>query len=293
MKKKKKRGVCKNVDTFTIQMDGYIRASMVDRAVEVLVEMKKSFMDPSTEIYVALIQACTTTRQFKTASQVMAMMRQSKTHHVDLESVLGPCKGSIETLIWSLFQASYNTKPGHVSSSLSESLGENTETKWRLVIDLFQDLVFAKQIPSEPSFWAAMEGYLQVKDLLGLVKTWSSFQTSGHPVTPRVFSTLARGVLEIGQTNSARAFLKSMKDKSYPLNEDSYSSVLVMMARIGDTKGIMGCIVDLTNQGHTLRPSVYTQMIKQWKSGNYQDKLDLIEFVETHSPESIALETTD
>jgi hypothetical protein len=135
-----------------------------------------------------------------------------------------------------------------------------------------------------------MQVYRYQKDLVGVVKTWTSLQQQTALIpTEKTIETLLLSAKELGQTRTARALLslfQTSPNTPYSLNETSFHLLLELSAKYGWEQDLELYLLDMINKGYAFDSNLYHSLLHVFQNFKQFKGLEKFKtFVEEHFPE--------
>lgn len=297
-----------NAKSFVVTLEALASCHRLHQAVNRCQEMIEAKFEPPAHLFLQILEACVVERKFKDATKVIGWMRQSLTSKTvklqkfmqknsgafqDLMASLGPGKGRVSR-IEELKDEDPLSHEKEAPQQQSLVFHLEASQKRKMILDLYKELLLAKVVPSLETFLLVMECQKEARDLVGVVKVWTTLKESGAPLTPQILNCLLVSAKELGHARTARALLNMAQTEKVPLDSTSFEHLLTLAASYGLESDIRYTILDMLNAGYTLTPHLYHQIMNAFSVHKKIEAAKAIrDFVEENFPEAIQDEVID
>lgn len=267
-----------NVISYEIALGFYMKIRKVDAAIDILTTLlasappspsSTSASPISSKLAIDLIRLAIQSHEYEQAAYIVSLL--AKYGGCSVEKVLdGPDGHAYHAGFCRLIEELWRqVKDEHPNLNESSRLPEKTpslrdkERNCLLVLDVYKYLLlplYPTLKPSDNVYIAVMGAFTVVKDLIGVVRTWSlverEYNEKGAPVSAELLDMLLKAAVELGSRKTAVALLKMVLDqdvvekqrvqrKKYLVSPDGYESFLVLAAKFTDGRGIPSLLLDL------------------------------------------------
>ena len=264
-----------NVISYEIALGFYMKIRKVDAAIDILAKLLElsppstSSSPISSKLAIDLIRLAIQSHEYEQAAYIVSLL--AKHGGCSIEKVLdGPDGPAYHAGFCRLIEELWRqVKDEHSNLNDSSRLPEKTpslrdrERNCLLVLDVYKYLLlplYPTLKPSDKVYIAVMGAFTVVKDLVGVVRTWSLVEREcnekGVPVSAELLDMLLKAAVALGSRKTAVALLKMVLDqdvvekqkeqgKKYLVSPDGYESFLVLAAKFTEGRGIPSLLLDL------------------------------------------------
>eukprot|EP00842_Homolaphlyctis_polyrhiza_P001297 jgi/Hompol1/2168/HPOL_005875-RA len=164
-----------------------------------------------------------------------------------------------------------------------------------LVIELYKEMASANVIPSEEALCEVMSVHRRLKDLIGVVKVWSTLQKTYPRPSAASVAVLIQSASELGQKRTADAIKRMIEKDKLEMNLDAYEAFAILGARCGMSQLVIHTMVDMVSAGFPLTASLYRRIKLAFHNAvppNKEAARAFAEFVEEQFPEIVTQDET-
>ncbi|KAI8929595.1 hypothetical protein BC831DRAFT_443330 [Entophlyctis helioformis] len=278
----------------------YVAAHDVEAAFKMCEEMIASSFEPDVNSLLLLIHAC-----------VVWMRRSHAARDADLRAVMEQYRKEFEDLIFALAKESQAAAAAAAAEAQSsetvqldgrgrailvaapaeqnQAIGDAGKRN-SLIIDLYKELVNAGITPSEKALQEVMRVHCQLRDLVGVVKVWTTLHKSYPQPSAESVTVLLNATSELGLQKTAQAVKTMVEKESLPLNADGHEALIVMYARCGMSELVIHAMVDMVEAGFPLTTALYRRVkhaVDQQRPRKPAVRKAIQDFVEEQFPEIV------
>ncbi|KAJ3286863.1 hypothetical protein HK104_008850 [Borealophlyctis nickersoniae] len=271
-----------NATSYAIILETNIVARDMNRAMDICAEMAKEGYEPETHVFLAMIAGNVESRKFGNAAKCIAWMRKSiSSNKADVKNVVKENAAEFQDQIVKLF------------NQAKEAAGDdNPRDSWyirKIAVGLYHELVAADVTPPAQVFASVMEFHRACRDLIGVVKVWTTLQKSHHEPSPESVLSLVTAARDLGQHRTAKAVHDMLRNNtSLTLSPKAWEVYLQMLARFGMDSEIRHGLLDMVNAGIPLKASMWTQVDRRLEDAQmFGAQKRLREFLEENFPEAL------
>ncbi|KAJ3352877.1 hypothetical protein HDU91_005947, partial [Kappamyces sp. JEL0680] len=281
-----------NQISYTIALKLHTKLKNIDEAKLVCQEMLAQKLDPSLETMVQLIEAAIQARRYSDASEILSWLRKFPSG-----------KGKDLSPLFSAHMAGFK----ELVVKLSETKGSPEQQRRNsfMIIDTYMEVLQKSGEADELILRSVMDAYRNVKDLVGVVRTWTTLEKHFPQPEASSLESLLKSALRLGQEKTAVTLVKMVQDSDkYTINQTAFEHLLALCAKYTDGLDIPSLLLDMMNKGYTVDDRVWRVikvafMERKAREGNNRALADkgvaafqyVVAFVEENFPEIMGEET--
>ncbi|KAI9199503.1 uncharacterized protein BJ171DRAFT_518570 [Polychytrium aggregatum] len=243
-------------DLYQAAITAFLRTQSLAQANTLTHEMVEAGFQPTLQTFTRLVEGQIIRADYLGAGSTLRLLRVSKHSHANVANLIAVHQAQFEKTIPALIAAKSNDR--------SDSL----ET----AILIYKELLIAKIPMKEETYQSVMAAHIESKNLVDVVRTWSSLEAQGIQPQAKSVSLLIRSVVDLGQEKTATALFSMIEKKQYSMDEETYQTLILLAAKYGRSE-LIHYTVDLLNRGHRVTPSLFKSVEQRLKDGGYKTLL--------------------
>ncbi len=232
-----KDGNCSpNEVSFMHALEMHTLLKNIDEAKAICHEMLAHKMYLPIEQTLILIQCTIQARRYIDAAEIINWIRKSPSGKgKDLSALLSPHLDGFKDLVGRLSQKTF-VNP------------EEQRKRDLMVIDIYLEVFQKASLHDEKIYRLVMDAYSNVKNLVGVVRIWSTLETQFPNPLPESLESLLKASLKLGQEKTALAIIKMVNEsEKLTLNRVGYECMLGLAAKFTDGRSLPSLVLDMMN----------------------------------------------